>query len=107
MSDRSEDIFQQFNDIVKLNELTDIVVEDEIDVEFQDSEITAAELLETTYNLQALIQQLIAATIDQNNEDEVTWLDAEGSSFVRDLNDLCEAIIDRIFDSDCECGEDE
>lgn len=102
-----ENEFQDtFNQIVEFNNLT-LHSEEEQEIETEETieKYRLGETVELNYVMSAVMQQLAELIVDFYNEEKSEWLDDEAAILLRELNDLCEQVIDRMYNSDCELEE--
>lgn len=96
---------QEFDEIIAQNDFDFSDVEDGVEAEILESTFSNDEVLELNYVMAAVMQQIAGLMIDFENEDDPGWLDEDGTMLLRSLKDICEEVIDRTFDNDCECDE--
>lgn len=90
-----------FDEIVELNQF-----DSDVEVETKDTQYSYPEALELNYVLTSVTQQIASMIIDMINDEEIGWLDEKGGILLRELNKLCENVIDRMYTNECdECGE--
>lgn len=103
------DIAKQFDEIIEFNDLPFLDAQDiegELDTEISEDEYTLGEAMELNFILSTVQQQITAAMIDMENDEKTGWLDEIGAILLRELHEVCEQVIDRTYENECdECDD--
>lgn len=101
--EKDQDLFDK---IIEFNEIELTHPDEELDSEIMESEYAQKDALELGYALATVTQQINGLVIDFFNGEKPGWMDDKSAILLRDLNDLCEQIIDRMYENDCdECDD--